>query len=59
MNSSTNNIIEELWYGNIDPLNGGIFLAVILYLFILTKDNFTVIIKLRKKVEIQNNSARY
>ncbi len=24
MNSSTN-IIEELWYGNIDPLNGGIF----------------------------------
>lgn len=24
MNSSTNNIIEELWYGNIDPLNGGI-----------------------------------
>ncbi len=27
-------------------------LAVILYLFTLTKDNFTVIIKLRKKVEI-------
>ncbi len=24
MNSSTN-IIEELWYGNIDPLNGEIF----------------------------------
>ena len=25
MQSYTNNIIEELWYGNIDPLNGGIF----------------------------------
>ncbi len=25
MKSYTNNIIEELWYGNIDPLNGGIF----------------------------------
>lgn len=25
MKSLTNNIIEELWYGNIDPLNGGIF----------------------------------
>ncbi len=25
MKSSTNNIIENLWYGDIDPLNGGIF----------------------------------
>ncbi len=25
----------------------------------LTKENFTVTIKLRKKVEIQNNSSRY
>lgn len=25
MKLSTNNIIEELWYGNIDPLNGCIF----------------------------------
>lgn len=25
MKSYTNNIIEELWYGNIDPLNGGLF----------------------------------
>ncbi len=25
MKSYTNNVIEELWYGNIDPLNGGIF----------------------------------
>ncbi len=25
MKSYTNDIIEELWYGNIDPLNGGVF----------------------------------
>ncbi len=25
MNSSTNNIIQKLWYGNINPLNGRIF----------------------------------
>ena len=25
MKSYTNNIIEELWYGNIDPLNSGVF----------------------------------
>ncbi len=25
MKSSTHNIIEDLWYGSIDPLNGGLF----------------------------------